>query len=294
MSSSYESAKAIFAEAIFKALKPYKERTEIAIGETIERFGVKNGLRDACEYALKAGGKRFRPAIVYMITESLHSKNDVTDAALAVEFFHTASLIADDLPCMDNDDFRRGVPTTHKVYGESVAILASFSLTAAAFEYIAANSKVRPDVCQLAIDIASKLNGVNGLLGGQYMDLFPSDITLEKLYEVIEKKTVTLFELSFVLGWLFGGGDLKLLPEIKSLAFHFGSAFQIIDDLDDMEKDKAAGRVINYALLFGKKEAVGAVKEHIAQFKKLLTLLKIKSESLELLSSGMDTITSAF
>src|SRR5437016_8742652 len=143
MSTSYEEAHALFAESIFKALAPYKARIEPAIVSSLSRFGEKTELRDACEYSLQTGGKRFRPAIVYMVTDALKSKNDVTDAALAVEFFHTASLIADDLPCMDNDDFRRGRPTTHKVYPESVALLASFALIAAGFEYIAMNSKVR-------------------------------------------------------------------------------------------------------------------------------------------------------
>ena len=294
MPTSYEAAKALFAESIFKALAPYKARIEPAIISSMQRFGEKTELRDACEYALSTGGKRFRPAIVYMVADALQSKNDVTDAALAVEFFHTASLIADDLPCMDNDDFRRGRPTTHKVYGEAVALLASFALIAAGFEHIAINSKVQMDVCQIAIDKASKLNGISGLLGGQFIDLFPPELTLEKLYEVMEKKTVSLFELSFALGWLFAGGDVKLLPEVKRASFHFGSAFQIIDDLDDMEKDAQAGRKVNYALLFGKEEAVRAVKDHIEQFKDSLAVLKIQSEPLQLLASGMSILTSAF
>ena len=298
MSMSYDEAKAFFSEAIFRALVPYKERIEPALVLTMKTFGEKNNLRDACEYALQSGGKRFRPALVLMIADALNEKNyekvDVTYAAMAVEFFHTASLIADDLPCMDNDDFRRGRPTTHKVYGESVALLASFSLIAAGFEYLAMNSEKQKEICQIAILHASRLNGSPGLIGGQYLDLFPPHLDREKLYEIIDRKTVCLFELSFLLGWIFAQGDLKMLSEVKNASFHFGAAFQILDDLDDMEKDAQANRKANFANLFGKSEAVNAIQEHIEKFKKLLKVLEITSDPLNNLAEGMSILTKAF
>ena len=294
MTSSYESAKAQFTDSIFQALAPYKERIEPAISASISRLGEKTPLRDACEYALQTGGKRFRPALVYMIADGLKSKIDVTDAALAVEFFHTASLIADDLPCMDNDDFRRGRPTTHKVFGEAVALLASFSLIAAGFECVATNSEKRRDLCQVALWHASRLNGIHALIGGQYIDLYPPELDRQKLYEIMEKKTVSLFELSFLLGWIFSDGDLSQIKEVQKAAFHFGSAFQIIDDLDDLKKDLEAGRKANFALLFGVEEAIKAVKMHTEAFSCLLEQLKIQSHSLKLLAEGMSTLASAF
>src|ERR1700722_633886 len=103
-------------------LKPYQQQIEQKLQESIEQLGAKSKLRDACEYALLNGGKRFRPILVIMIANALGKKFDVTSAALAVEFFHTASLIADDLPCMDDDDERRSKPTLHKVYGEGTAL----------------------------------------------------------------------------------------------------------------------------------------------------------------------------
>ncbi len=298
MSMSYEAAKAFFSEAIFHALLPYKKRIEPALVRAIEKFGEKNNLRDACEYALQSGGKRFRPALVLMVADALNVNNkekaDVIDAALAVEFFHTASLIADDLPCMDNDDLRRGRPTVHKVYGEAVALLASFSLIASGFEHIAINSEKRKEVCQIATLHASRLNGTPGLIGGQYIDLFPPHLDREKLYEVIERKTVCLFELSFLLGWIFAGGDLQMLPEVKNASFHFGSAFQILDDLDDMEKDAQADRKANFANLFGKSEAVKVVQEHTEKFKNSLKVLGLTSEPLDNLAQGMSILTAAF
>src|SRR5580700_10040570 len=94
----------------------HRDRIEQEIAKSIASFGEKNKLRDACEYALTNGGKRFRPLIVYLIAEGLGNNLNVSDAALSVEFFHTASLVVDDLPCMDNDEERRDKPSVHKVY----------------------------------------------------------------------------------------------------------------------------------------------------------------------------------
>ena len=106
----------------------YRDKIEQEIAKSIVAFGEKTKLRDACEYALTNGGKRFRPLIVLLIAEALGHGMNVYPSALSVEFFHTASLIADDLPCMDNDDERREKPSLHKVYGESIALLASYAL----------------------------------------------------------------------------------------------------------------------------------------------------------------------
>src|SRR4051812_27366528 len=103
----------------------HRDTIEQEIAKSIMGLGEKSKLRDACEYALKSGGKRFRPLLVILVAEALGSETNVCDAALSIEFFHTASLIVDDLPCMDNEEERRSKPSLHKVYGESIAILAS-------------------------------------------------------------------------------------------------------------------------------------------------------------------------
>ncbi len=272
-------------------LEPYKARIEAALQTRQTRFGDKTALREAVEYALKSGGKRFRPALVFMMAEAAGKGCDVTDAALAVEFFHTASLIADDLPCMDNDDLRRGLPTVHKVYGEGVALLASFSLIAAGFEHIGHNAAhikahgplaivaYADEICRLGLMHASTLNGITALIGGQYDDLYPVSTTPKAVHDMIVKKTVSLFELSFLLGWLFGGGDPEKTEVIKKAAYHFGMAFQILDDYEDMEKDKQAGRT-NYANLYGKDEAKATIQREIAEFVQTLNVLGLQSRSL--------------
>lgn len=280
---------------LLQLLQPYKESFEATIPPFIEGFGIKTLLRDACEYALLTPGKRFRPAIVAMVAESLAPGSNIKDVSLAVEFFHTASLIADDLPSMDDDDFRRGRPTVHKVYGEATALLASFALIAAAFELIIKNTdslKRQPGFkdkaehigCLATIE-AARVNGILGLIGGQYLDLYPVGLDKALMYNIIERKTAALFELSFVLGWLFSGGDESKLEQVKQAAVHFGSAFQILDDIDDMEKDKAAGRDANYAIMFSKEEAKKAIQGHVMSFIELLDKINLQSPKLLQLSS---------
>jgi geranylgeranyl diphosphate synthase type II len=111
-------------------LQGYQKLIVSKIEENLPAFGPKSKLRDACEYALMNGGKRLRPAIVFMTAEALGFEVDVTQAALSIEYFHTASLVADDLPCMDDDDERRSKPSVHKAFGESEAILVSYALIA--------------------------------------------------------------------------------------------------------------------------------------------------------------------
>lgn len=267
-------------------LEPYKQLVEQKLRENIEKIGPKSHLRDACEYALLNGGKRFRPALVFMIAKAIGYGADVTQAAMGIEFFHTASLIADDLPCMDNDDERRNKPTTHRVYGESAALLATYALISAGYACLAKNAQVIKDcghpfaqqrdvLCLLALENVAHNTGLCGATGGQYLDLAPPNLSLALIQEVIQKKTITLFEISFVLGWLFGGGDLNQLDLVKKSAAHFGMAFQIADDLDDMVQDLAHKHSMNIANVLGKEQAKQMFHEEISQFKQTLEHLKL-------------------
>ncbi len=239
---------------------------KLEIEESIRKaFPGTNKLTQAISYALLSGGKRIRPLIVHYIAEALGFKLPVMDAALAVEFFHTASLIADDLPCMDNDILRRGKKSVHEVFGETVALLASYALISEAFKKIEENGRKMAnadakfsgrafEAVTIALEQASHSAGIKGAVLGQYYDLFgPSEekLTEELLERIIYLKTGTLFEGSFVLGWVFGGGDFSKLEEVKKLARHFGFAFQIRDDLKDISQD-GSNENLNFALFMGK------------------------------------------
>lgn len=257
----------------------YKSRIEIELRRYIDQMGEKGPLRDACGYALTSGGKRLRPFLVLIIAEAIGSC-DVMPAALSVEFFHTASLIADDLPCMDNDALRRGIPTLHKAFNESTAVLSSYTLIAAGYGGIYENAKKMREYPQFAesaekralecLEAATRCAGIRGATQGQFLDLFPPNANIETLREIIYKKTVTLFEISFLFGWLFGGGDLSQIPRIQACAYHLGMAFQIGDDLEDDVQDASQDRGINISTALGKEKAISCFQEEIALFVKTL------------------------
>lgn len=195
----------------------YRNQIDALIKNRLSLFGEKSPLREACAYALLSGGKRWRPLIVLVVADAIGKQADVSFAAMAVECFHTASLIADDLPSMDDDDIRRERPSVHKQFGEGVALLASYALIAIGFECIAKNVETIKSASAilanqsdllgtLALQNAAFNTGLRGAVGGQLLDLTPPNLSLETLKEVIHKKTSSLFEISFVFGWLFGGG----------------------------------------------------------------------------------------
>lgn len=257
-------------------IKPYKQQFEAYLKEAIPSLCEKSKLRDACEYALLNGGKRIRPVIVLMMAKALGFQKIPLEASLSVEFFHTASLIADDLPCMDNDDFRREKPAIHKVFGETVALLASYALMTEGFEMIYQMArKASNEVGMLALSFATKGSGIRGATGGQFLDLFPKGHQLEEICQVIEMKTITLFETAFVFGWLFGGGEIVKLELIKGAAYHFGMAFQIVDDLDDLEQDQLNEKSPNLAFCLGHKKALLLLKKEIQKFESIMKKLQI-------------------
>jgi len=262
-------------------LEEYRRKFEKELSFAIERFGEKSRLRDACEYALVCGGKRLRPLIVLMTADALSNGLDVFPVALGVEFFHTASLIADDLPCMDNDDMRRNRPSLHKEFGEATAILASYTLIAEGYGGIHLNEELMKkdgrfahmasQAVLLCLKAVTRCAGIQGATNGQFLDLFPPDVTWETVRKVIAQKTATLFEISFLFGWLFGGGGVSAIEELHSCASHLGMAFQIADDLEDGVQDGVSG--VNVAALLGEEKAISLFKREIASFRSSLERL---------------------
>jgi len=264
-----------FSEILAYYQKPINQ----ALKESFPSFGPQTKLRESVEYALINGGKRFRPAIVYLVADALGGKSDVTDAALAVEYFHTASLIADDLPCMDDDDVRRDHPSVHKVYGEATAILATYALIAAGYDCIRLNGQKLSDeaLIPLAIENATYNTGILGATGGQYDDLFPEELNEASVLDVIDKKTGTLFEISFVFGWLFGGGDLDQLELVKKAARHFGRAFQISDDFLDLKQDEGK---LNFPAVVGVEKGAQFLSDELSALNEALKKLRLDSPEL--------------
>ncbi len=274
---------------IHEFLGSYQQSFHQALSADIETLGEKSKLLDAINYALTSPGKRFRPIITLVMAKSLANAIDVMDAALSIEYMHTASLIIDDLPCMDDDEMRRGKPCLHKVFGETTALLASYTLINFAYEKIYAAGNVLKksglpnayEASMIALGEAAKAAGIFGATGGQFLDLFPPKKSLEMIRRVIYQKTVCLFEIAFLFGWLFGGGDLEKITLVKTIAGHFGMAFQIADDLQDQAQDGQKSEGMNIALFLGREKAQNLFDEELEAFTKKLNLLSIDSKGLE-------------
>lgn len=271
-------------------LESYQVRVDGLLRRHVQRYTPKTPLSSACAYAVLNGGKRLRPVIALMLADALGKGGKVDEAAIGIEVFHCASLVADDMPCMDDDDMRRDQPATHKAFGEGLALLASYGLISDGYECIARcsaeNAQLDPKSCQLALECASKNTGLCGATGGQFLDVLPPDsLTEEVIREVHQKKTVSLFEIAFVYGWLFGGGNLERLEEVKELAGAFGMAFQIADDIGDREQDAENERAVNFASRLGIQAAVDAVKEELDTYRKKLVELGVDTEALTFLAS---------
>jgi geranylgeranyl diphosphate synthase type II len=213
-------------------------------------------LAESMNYSLTNGGKRFRPLLSMFTAEALgHSHVSVLPFACAVEFIHTYSLIHDDLPAMDNDDFRRGKPTNHKVYGESTAILAGDNLLTESFGIVADHYLDSPKLAiEVIRDMAIAAGGM-GMVGGQMIDLTrsPEKTTVESVIHLHRLKTGALIRLAVV-------GAAKLLKctpdqqyQLTQYAEELGLAFQIADDIEDAREGKVEN--FNFVNLLGDDEA---------------------------------------
>lgn len=269
-------------------LAGFQKIIDTKIEASLAQRGDDGVLTEACAYALR-GGKRFRPALVFLVAEALGFGFDVSSAALAIEYFHTASLVADDLPCMDDDDERRGQTSVHKVYGEGAALLVTYALIAEGYHCLtqaapAVDAKAR----LMAIENVAWNTGIQGASGGQYLDLFPNDVGIAALEEVICKKTVSLFEIAFVLGWIYGGGDIARLPEVKMAARHYGMAFQIADDFEDKQQDITNECQVNLALAVGVDVARQRFQDELEGYCDALSALGIASAPLMALATVLE------
>ena len=269
----------------------YRTEIEKALHLATEKMGPKTRLRDACEYALFSGGKRLRPILVLMIARALDRRSDAMQAALSVEFFHTSSLIADDLPCMDDDDERRGKPSLHKAFNQGIALLASYTLIASGYEGIYQNGQRMKQIPHMShqadkatlgcLEIATRCAGIHGATNGQFLDLYPPDKTLQTMEKVILQKTITLFQISFVFGWLFGGGNSAHTLEVEKAAYHLGMAFQIADDMQDAAQDSDREGAMNFTLAMGSQEATSRFHLEMNLFENQLQKLGIWNEEFE-------------
>jgi len=265
-------------ELIDKALEGY-----LPINE--EDFDI---ITKAMRYSLFAGGKRIRPILCIAGAEAVGATSDqVLPVACALELIHTYSLIHDDLPAMDNDDYRRGVPTSHKVFGDAIAILAGDALLTEAFKLMS-YPEVRKGTSSKrlleVINIVSYAAGYHGMVRGQVADLLSEDkeVGTDTIEYIHTHKTAALITASVLSGAILGGGSKTETASLKSYGHRVGLAFQIADDLLDVE---------GQSHIMG-KGAGSDVKSKKATYVAVVGLNKSREIAKRLINQALDAISS--
>ena len=221
-----------------------RELVEKALRAVFRGAPSRAGLYDAMNYSLLSGGKRLRPVLTLECCKLCGgTETGALSLACAVEMIHTYSLIHDDLPCMDDDGLRRGRPTNHKVYGEATALLAGDGLLTAAFEVAAGSAAYLPaQRVAEAVEVLSKAAGPAGMVGGQALDLAGEGraLTREELTQIHDLKTGAMIAAAAELGCIAAGASEAERQAMRDFALHLGLAFQIRDDMLDVEGDEEA------------------------------------------------------
>ena len=267
-------------------VKDVKQALESYMVAYLKKNSYPKKLQEALLYSLEAGGKRLRPMLVFQTVEAFGK--EVTEGVLAcgaaLEMLHTYSLIHDDLPAMDNDDLRRGVPTNHKVFGEALGILAGDGLLTAAFTLLA-ESNNPPEVKVKLLQLLGEKAGNTGMIAGQTLDILSEgkEISLEELKEIHRLKTGELLSFSFMAGGILAKKNEETLLLLEKIGEKFGLGFQIRDDLlDVLGNTKTLGKntqqdallkKATYPGLLGIDGAKEALRETVNEVKNLMAQL---------------------
>jgi len=276
-------------------LKESKTFVEEKLVSYANELQCPNVLREAMAYSLEAGGKRLRPLLLFATLQAFGKERNLgVGAACALEMIHTYSLVHDDLPCMDDDDLRRGKPTNHKVFGEAMAVLAGDGLLTYAFQVImayeqkeiSAEKKVR-----LVLELA-KAAGPEGMVGGQVADMEAEgkQLTIDELEYIHKHKTGKLLEFAVLAGSILSDATEEQEEKLLAFAKYIGLAFQIRDDILDVEgTEEEIGKPIGsdvsnekstYTTLFTLDRAKDILEDTIAKAKDAIGSLQLQDEYL--------------
>ncbi len=248
-------------------------------------------LSQAMRYAVLSGGKRFRPLLTLSTGESFGAdQKTALPFACAIELIHNYSLIHDDLPCLDNDDFRRGKPACHKAYGEDIALLAGDGLLTLAFE-VMASSPLKRQAASLRGEVITEVSrsaGVGGMIGGQMLDvtLTSAGVSKEEFQSIIEKKTASLILASVKIGALLGQASFSQLDAVCNYGKNIGMAFQIRDDILDSEEDVYGIGVTrpNAITVYGYKKSKERLERYISLAIAALDKISLDTKELKFLA----------
>jgi len=284
-------------------LKDYLEKCSKAVEEALDEILPKDTqypqtIHKLMRYSTFAGGKRIRPALVFAANEACGGKFANKNACLAgsaIEMLHTFSLIHDDLPCMDDDDLRRGRPTAHKVFGEGIAVLGGDALAIFAYEIMARIGNVK------IIEEISKALGTNGMIGGQVVDIESEGkkVGIETVEYIHKNKTAALLRASVIIGALIADADEKTLAALSEYGDAVGLAFQVVDDVLDIistteELGKDAGsdaenEKATYPAVVGLEKSKEYAKELTAKAKKAILHFGERAQTLEKIADYLES-----
>ena len=227
-------------------LEPYVERVNAALDDFLPPASERPmRLHEAIRYSVFPGGKRIRPVLCLAAAESVNHGEApplALSAAAAVELLHTYTLVHDDLPCMDNDELRRGMPTVHVAYGEAMAVLVGDALQTMAFEALGSGPADGADCRAQLVCELSRATGSRGVIGGQVEDIeMPEDIDEDDVIFVHQHKTADLFRASLHMGAIAANASEQQLDALGRYGMALGMAFQITDDLLDAAQDSGQG-----------------------------------------------------
>ncbi|MBL7242033.1 polyprenyl synthetase family protein [Bacillus altitudinis] len=272
-----------------------KQAIEDYLFTYVQELSIPEELKSSMLYSLKAGGKRLRPVLVLALLNAYGKREeDGIPVGSAVEMIHTYSLIHDDLPCMDDDDLRRGKPTNHKVYGEATAVLAGDALLTESFRLITSqlSDDVPADQKLRIIDELVTSAGALGMVGGQFddMEAEQKQIPLSELESIHARKTGKLLTFSVVAGAILAGASDDEIEKLREFSYHIGIAFQIRDDILDLEgsEEKIGKRIgsdtanekSTYPSLLTLSGAKEKLDEHITRAKEIVSNLELEQNLL--------------
>ncbi|WP_122407110.1 polyprenyl synthetase family protein [Pseudomonas viridiflava] len=264
---------------LIKQLADMRERIEKRLDELLPQEGNE---RDLVALAMREGtlapGKRVRPMLLILAAEGLgHSEEASLDLGCAVEMIHAASLVLDDMPCMDNAQLRRGRPTVHLKFGQDVAILAAIALLSRAFGVVAAIKDVPPANRTRIVEILADTVGMQGLVRGQYQDLREGQHSrcAEEIALTNRLKTGVLFGAIMDMAWLISSDDERVRLELQGFATELGQAFQLYDDLQDDAFDNAKDQgkdkgKSTFVSLYGQQKVAEQLHAHLSRADKHL------------------------
>ncbi len=261
---------------------------------------VESPLNESMKYSLFAGGKRLRPQIILLIGQELGIREEkLLPFCAGIEMIHTYSLIHDDLPCLDNDDLRRGKPTCHKIFGEANALLAGDALLNYSYELILNNISSKAEI--EALKILANHSGVRGMIGGQVMDIISEKMPIgeNELRYIHENKTGKLLTASFIIPFILANKPKEDIEKVYKAGMNYGVSFQVLDDiLDVISTDEVLGKPVGsdeknnkctYVTLYGidkAKEDYKGLKEECLNM--LKEVISVESNAYKFILSTFD------